>query len=203
MFDPWNVTSAEDIKRAAAEWDAAGGEPLSPLGPWAQYVGAEHVKALRKEIEGSGSTSGFATLSAVRSILASGLVAPDWLVYAFTRRYDIVLNCRAMSWDDPAAFGSPYPKGSHQSALRKARVKRFAVLNAVRAIQRAEPGEPINADLFARVGCPLGLGKTLAERYYYEAVAMLPEQSPRGVVVHSSRSPAKTKKVPGRLARSR
>lgn len=154
----------------------------SPDAPIYKYFAVRRCTALRDEIEGG---SGFAVLAAVRICGTAGLVMPLWLVIEFNKRYTAVLDCRALSWDDPDSFGRPYAKGAHITAMRKERTLRFAVLNEVHSITQREPNTPIDKGLFERVGRPLGLGATLTEEYYYRAKEVL------GTVT------AKKRKTPG------
>eukprot|EP01041_Mallomonas_annulata_P029531 gene29531-51547_t len=130
-----------------------------------QFFAVQHCIALREEIE--KDESGFAVLGAVRQCGTYGLVMPDWLVYAFNRRYDAVLNFRALSWDAPESFGRPYPKGTNRVAQRKKRMLQFQVWNEVTRIRKMEPDTPIDGELFERVCGPLNIRVTLASEYYY------------------------------------
>lgn len=166
-FDPWD--SSLDLETVLAfhrKWLAEGKVDTDPCGPLYQVVGARNIESLRSSID---KGDGFAVLAAIRICLNHGLVGPEWLSYAFNRRYDQVLGCRAASWDDPKAFGKPYKKGTHLNALRKRREKCFAVLNYINEIRAREPSTPIDKALFERVGKRLGLGSTLTEEYYYQA----------------------------------
>jgi hypothetical protein len=168
--DPWQwpKLTSEEIARLSA--DPAN---EAPEGPLFQYMAVLECNELRKEIESSAATSGFAVLLAVRHCATHGLVLPDWLAYAFNRRFDSVLQCRASSWDDPISFGSPYPKGSHKNAMRKARIGRIAVHLAVGRRLEAAPETAIDKALFESVGKELGYGSTLTSDYYYEAINKL------------------------------
>lgn len=165
-FDPW----AADFDAAIAADKLCDLEIADPCRPIFQAAAAKQVEASRHAIDAG---DGFAVLACIRLCVTHGLVAPEWLAYAFNRRYDTVLNCRADSWDSPLAFGRPYKKGTHLAALRKARTKRFAVWNAIDDIRKREPETPIDKGLFERVGGPLGVGATLAEDFYYQAKRML------------------------------
>ena len=157
----WPDLMPEQV-RELSESDPGTG-PETPL---FQYFAVRRCNDLRVEIDAG---SGFAVLAAVRICGTHGLVMPEWLSYAFNRRYDAVLNCRASSWDDPMSFGKPYPKGTNIKARHKARMMRFAVLNAINDIRNKEKGAPIDKRLFERVGGQLFIGATLAEEYYYAA----------------------------------
>lgn len=107
-----------------------------------------------------------ALLSAIRICAAQEIPLPAWASKAYIRAYDTVLNCRVASWDD--AFGRPFKKGLHLSALRKRRGTRLKVWLAVRqAVER--DGRAIDESLFEEVGGALGFGKTLTSELYYEA----------------------------------
>lgn len=169
--DPWQWPDlAHEQIRELAEISA----DMGPEAPLFQYVAVRRCNGLKPEIDAG---SGFAVLAAIRICGTNGLVVPKWLVYAFNRRYDAVLNFRAVSWDDPLSFGSPYPKGVNKNARRKARVLRFAVLNAINAIRMSEPGKAIDKGLFEQVGKPLSIGATLAEEYYYATKKMMASSS--------------------------
>jgi len=161
VFNPWAATF-DDAMAANEASTLSFGDPTRPLYQW---DGAQCVETMRA----GAQVNGFDVLACVRICANHDLVMPEWLAFAFIRRYDAVLNCRALSWDDPAAFGKPYPEGKHLSALRKARVNRSAVWNMVNSILAANPERAIDKGLFEEVGKELGLGATLADKYYYQA----------------------------------
>lgn len=166
MFDPWTATF-EQAKQANDEWITSGGEIASPLCPIAQAGGAQRILGLKEEIDGG---DGYAVLLAIRICVTNGLVAPEWLAYAFNRRYDAVNGCRAKSWDDPLAFGAPYPKGTNIAARRKAMIGPSRVWHAVSAALNSDPQPPIGKGLFEQVGKQLGYGTTQTEEFFYIAV---------------------------------
>lgn len=137
-----------------------------PDDPFFQYFAVKRCNALKPAVDAG---SGFAVLSAVRICGTHGLVMPLWLVYAFNRRYDAVNSLRALSWDDPASFGRPYPKGTNQSAKRKALNLMLPVHSEIIAIRKSEENMPLDKALFERVGEKFNIGSTLAEEYYYLA----------------------------------
>ena len=163
-FDPWTASWSE-AQQAGREFDVA-----DPCNPIFQLNAAQVIEAMRTAVE---SGDGFVVLACIRKVVAHGLIAPDWLATAYIRRYDAVLNCRAGSWDDPLAFGKPYPKGVHLSALRRRRELRFAVVNAITDIKLRDPERPIDAGLFEEVGELVGIGKTTADELYYEGRKLL------------------------------
>jgi hypothetical protein len=161
MFDPFTSTFED-----AAALSEGANSPTSPLSQWfaAQKINKlEHVDDL----------DGFAVLGAIRECITSGLVAPEWLAYAFNSRYNSVLSCRAKSWDDPKAFGLPYKKGTNIASLRKKRMLMFAVWNEIILIKKMNPDTPIDDGLFESVGKKFALGKTLCSEYYYSAKSYL------------------------------
>ncbi len=163
-FDPWSATF-EEAQAAHGQFAPLEG----PARPIYQWSAAHEITAMRAEAE----SSGFAVLACVRNCANHDLTMPLWLAHAFIRRYDSVLNCRADSWDDPAAFGKPYPKGAHLSKLRHARVHRFQVHSAVVKAVQENPKRPIGRKLFSEVGKALGMKSTTVQTYYYEAAKLI------------------------------
>lgn len=163
--DPWQWEKLEPDA-----WDqlAFQSPNFGPTAPISQYAAVLRCKAQRAAVEDG---DGFAVLACVRICGTSGLTMPDWLVSAFNRRYDAVLNCDAVSWDDPLAFGSPYPKSTNLNALKKRRIGRLRMWCGVAEAVKA--GESVNKILFERLGEPYGYGKTLAENLYREALSHL------------------------------
>ena len=163
MFNPWTATF-EEVQEATKQFEGSNLE--NPLDQW---VAVQRINSKRDVITAG---NGFAVLACLRLIVTHGLVAPEWLTYAFNGRYDAVLNCRAKSWDSPLSFGKPYKLGTNINALRKRRLLRFAVLNEVKKILASEPNQPIDESLFERVAEKFYIGKTQVSEYYYEAKKM-------------------------------
>jgi hypothetical protein len=162
-FDPWSSTIEDAIKAGESNPQDIG--PLSPLSQWFA------AQAIKQECELIERGDGFAVLACVRRILTHGLVAPNWLSYAFNKRYDVVLNCLVDSWDDPKSFGRPYLKGRHLNSLRKERILKPQLLVIVLRILQANPQTPIDPALFESAGrrARPPVGKTEAERIYRKA----------------------------------
>jgi hypothetical protein len=160
--NPWDWVNLTDLQILDLAALSKGSGPLQPI---FQYSAVQGCYKLRAGVEAG---NGFDILACVRTCGTHGLVMPLWLVYAFNRKYDAVLNLNAMSWSDPLSFGKPYPKGSTRAAMKKRRYNAVGVWNAV--VVRVRNGEKIDAGLFESVGKPLGLGKTLTEEYYYYAM---------------------------------
>jgi hypothetical protein len=99
-FDPFTATFEE----AQAQPDAHAID--GPVLRWgaAQRIAENRARYEQYPIEG------------VASCVRFGLVAPDWLAWAFLRQYDSVLNCRVATWDD--AFGPAFLPGKHLSTFR-------------------------------------------------------------------------------------
>ena len=139
----------------------------APLADLARYEAAHELHTAEPS---AGEMSGFDVLHWVSVCARCGLAMPEWLSRAYLRRYDAVLNLRAGSWDDPAAFGRPYKKGANLTAMRKRRRLRFAVLAQITMVRWQEPDTPIDENLFERVGKEFNVGKTLCAELYYEAI---------------------------------
>ncbi len=199
-FDPWTA-SDEQVTEAQRAWALRYPDGHAPgCAPVFQAHFARWVIAMKAKIQAGGQDSGYCVLLAVSHVLTFDLVAPDWLAYAFNSRFDQVNNYHAGSWDDPAAFGAPIPKGTHLAALRKRRRLRFKVFLRISDIREMEPQTALDKRLFTRVGRELGLGKTLAEEYYYgvieeQALAKRGRQTYR----MGKLSPANSARFPGRV----
>lgn len=113
-FDPWTATEKEAMFEYLARIDAGETETQALTAVW-QQDNAAQVNAQRSAIE---SGDGLAVLACIRTILTGGLVAPEWLVLAYSKRYDNVQNFAHMSWDD--AFGKPHPPNTQQFKERRA-----------------------------------------------------------------------------------
>lgn len=200
-FDPWTA-SDDQVTEAHRAWKLEHPDRRSSrCAPVFQADAARRVCAMRAKIQAGGPESGYCVLSAVRDVLTFDLVAPEWLAYAFNSRFDQVLGYHAGSWDDPAAFGAPIPKGAHLAALRKRRRLQWEVLSRISNIRQMEPQTALDKRLFARVGRELGLGKTLAEEYYYGVIEFEQALAKRGPQTYrmGKLSPAKSAKFPGRV----
>lgn len=93
------------------------------------------------------------------------VVMPEWLVVELVRGWQRFVRRDAENLGE--AFGITWPKGSHKAAYRKKRRLKLKVWLRVRELHKQ--GVAIDDAMFARVGKELGLGKTLASDYYYEA----------------------------------
>jgi hypothetical protein len=143
------------------------GEPDDPL---FQYVAAQTCLALQERID---SGDGRAVLSAVAECAKAGLVMPDWLARAYLKRWRVVVLAKAKSWDDEASFGKPYPKGANLNAIRKARMNGLKIYSGVRKLREQDPGIPLEQAILD-VAAPLGIGRTLAQEYFYNQEKLWP-----------------------------
>lgn len=165
VFDPWSCS----LEAMNAFDEASTLELAHPARPLFQWHAAQAINAMRAETDASG----FAVLACVRKCANHDLAMPEWLAHAFIRHYDAVLNCRADSWDDDAAFGKPYPKGTNLHALRKKRELRVQVwLHATRLIN-ADSNRAIDKGLFEEIGKRLYIGGTLAETLLRQAERLI------------------------------
>jgi hypothetical protein len=166
-FDPWT-----------ASWEEASQEQerhAEGEGPVFQWQACRDIESMKPEID---SGSGFAVLACIRKIVTHGLVAPAWLANAFNRRYDSVLNCRVRSWDDPKAFGVPYPKNAKLPAMKTRRGQGLSIYRRVEELvgTRIYAGNPdlkaipdtFKRDdvLFEKVGKEFKIGKTACGEIY-------------------------------------
>jgi hypothetical protein len=187
---PWDwgdLTDKELIK--LSELSALDGR--GPESPLFQYFAVRTVLALQSGITAG---SGFDVLRAVAECARCGLVMPDWLARAFLNRYRAVTQFEAKSWDDPLSFGPPYPKGTNIRAKRKARSKGRELYVRVNALRAQHPDKSL-VSAFDEVGTDMGIGKTLAEEYYYAnkarfASTIVNKQAPRKINQNSGETEA-------------
>lgn len=192
-FDPW--TAAWDL---AVSLEHERGFAVGPDGPMAQWLAAQQVKELRGRIESAHGT-GFDVLEAAATCALHGLAMPEWLAAAFLRRYRAVQQLRVGSWDDPAAFGPPYPKSAQLAALRRRRMSRLKVVEAVERAISAAPERPIDDDFWESVGKTIGEGKSSAQERHAEAVQMGLTERPKSIRarLNAKHCPARLRKLAG------
>jgi hypothetical protein len=198
----WGELSPSDVRKLSEITHLEQG----PEGPFFQYFAVREVMRLRPAIE-AGSGSGFDVLEAVAECARCGLVLPDWLAGAFLKRYRAVSQFRAKSWDDPLSFGPPYPKGTNIGAKRKARDKGLDLYRRVESLRDKNP-EMALLEALETVGESMGIGKTLAEEYFYAqrkrrsnllaGTAADAQLAPFTLGGDEPLPPAKTKKTAGR-----
>jgi hypothetical protein len=109
--------------------------------------------------------AGLDILGRVKLCADYGFLIPNWLRMEYGRRFDAVWFADVGSWDDPAAFGPPNPKGTRIEALRLRRRLRHPVY--VRLFELRRAGAPMDEHTLETVGKEFGIGKTLAADMYY------------------------------------
>lgn len=168
-FDPW-VSSFEDaIKFENKNQNKYIGDNQSPI---MQASAARRANQLKDQVI---SGDGFSLLAVIRICASSGLVIPPWAVKQYIAKYDVILNCRASSWDD--AFGKPY-KGKHLKKLKQRRDLRHPVYMRVREILASNSRPPIDKGLFEEVGEHFGIKATYAEELYREGKELMEFKKP-------------------------
>ena len=161
----WTLEEAQAENEAALLNDPA--RITDPTLPLFQWIALHELEQLSEQYEQGNQ---FALMLAIRVCANHDLIMPRWVGDGYIAAFDTILNYRSGSWDD--VFGRPIPKNAHLSALKKKRNLEFAVFNEIVRIRQCERNScgaipPLDAWLFERVGKPFGIGKTLAEEYYY------------------------------------
>lgn len=160
----WTFEEAWAAHEAAmAESPKLSDGPTLPLYQWSALHELERLRARYEQGEK------FALMSAIRKCANHDLIMPRWVVAGYIRAFDTIVNYRSKDWNE--VFGRPIPKGANLAALRKKRSLKFAVLREIVDIRARDPDRAIDAGLFECVGKQFDIGKTLAEEYYYAAVA--------------------------------
>jgi hypothetical protein len=171
-FDPFTATMEE----ALAQPDALA------LTRWGN---AQRLTAGRERFETN-------PLEGVQVCAEHGLVMPEWLAAAYSSGYRKAMCGDADSWDE--CFGSPHPKGTQLARLRVRERARTAVFRDIIDTIRLDPERVIDAWLFEEVGRRHGVGKTLAEELYREAVAAFGYGAAK---LKRARNPATLRKLAG------
>ncbi len=158
----WSSEKAVIAHEAALKADPSrsNSDPTLPLYQWIALHELDIYAGLYKEDE-------YYLMTAIRVCANHDLPLPGWAAKAYITAYDAVNNAREKSWDK--VFGSPYPKGAHLNAIRKKRMLSVAVLNEINLIKSMDPNVKIDDYLFETVGKKFGIGKSLANEYYYSA----------------------------------
>lgn len=187
-FDPWTATR-EEARAAQVGCNDLGAGPLM------QWIFARKLMAKRELIEVDGG----AVMDAVADCATVGLAMPDWLARAFLKRYDAVARARAISWDDSAAFGLPWPKGIHLAAVRRRQRNAIAIANLVTQFVLENPTEPLDAH-WEEWGRLVGEGRTRAQEAYSAAVraGIATDHKILRATLQSPDAPAISRKLAGR-----
>jgi hypothetical protein len=134
-----------------------------------QYCMCLKVNSLKEDATDAAGAGGV-VLEAVAMCAMEDLPMPGWLSSAFLKRYRTAVHYKAKTWDDPAAFGPPHPKGTRIAAKRKERLKSLPLFLDVEKLinDGKNSGEFVTVDDALRiVGVKHGIGETLAAEYYY------------------------------------
>jgi len=157
VFDPWTATLETAEQAAEAEhfeiWQHS---------PVFQWQAARRVLEREAAVKAGDSV---VLLGCVRDCLEYGLVAPKWLVDAYSGRYDRVAGLHVASWDE--AFGRPFPK---RRRIDRAKVRREKIGPVYLAVKtRHEAGERMDKELFESVATEHNINGTMVEELYYMA----------------------------------
>ncbi|GAB4277877.1 MAG: hypothetical protein Kow0029_20790 [Candidatus Rifleibacteriota bacterium] len=130
-FDPWTATIEEAItelengnEKAVFQWDAAYGIQSfkQKIKCAMDLISAkkEFTNKEKKEV----SSAGLLVLLCIRKIVTHGLVAPEWLAYAYNQRFDAVNSHPTKKWNDFDSFGEPFyrRKAEQMELYRKAEI---------------------------------------------------------------------------------
>lgn len=153
---------AEDVATAQEQ---RGGmrEPISPDDPFVDwFITRRLIESYKKYRQDGGIKD---VLETIFICFVFSFPIPQWCVDAFTEAFAPVGMSQVKSWDD--AFGRLHKKGTHVSANRRKETVGFAVYQEINRIRKETPLRPIDEGLFEEVGQKLGIGKTLADEYYY------------------------------------
>ena len=151
---------------------------MGPAGPFFQWSGLCELRVLKEKFEQGDA---HALMLALRICANHDLVMPAWVSRAYIAKFDTVNLYRAKSWDE--VFGRPIPKGRHLRALRNDLDMPWKIYFRIQKILREEkssraPAKMDNA-LFSRVGKEVGINRSDAQRYYYQAKKAFDERAAR------------------------
>lgn len=151
------------IEEAKARDEAARNEADLPdsKAPMMQWSAVMQIDDLEGEFCAGKK---LALFQAIRLCAAHGLAMPEWVAAGFIAGFDRVATLKARSWDE--AFGQPLRKGLHLADARIRRRRGPAVFLEVERLRAA--GADVDDQLFEQVGRDLGVGKTLANKLYYQ-----------------------------------
>jgi len=91
------------------------------------------------------------------------LVMPDWIVEELDNITRPWFSADVKGVGE--ALGVQLPKGAHLNKLKQKQRYQYAVYT--RVVDARRRGEPVDEQMFARIGSELGIGKTRTSEYYY------------------------------------
>ena len=167
-FEQWEPSYVEVLRLQARLSPRELGTAADPLVRW---HAARAVASTRRRCE-QEDDAGRAVLEAVAVCLKHGLVAPTWLSAQFGRRVEPVLAGRALSWDEPDAFGKPWPAYTRRAVVTRDAARLPAILAAAHELREREPDRSIDRNFFNELARRMdaGLSGGATERLYYRAL---------------------------------
>lgn len=118
------------------------------------------LQAYRQEYESGNS---YALLRAVTTCARAGVAIPEWAAEAFLHATNRWFRMETRTLDE--ALGVEWPKGKHFERARRNGNLAYAVSHRCKELINA--GRAIDNSMFGEVGAEFGIGKTLAQRFYY------------------------------------
>ncbi len=106
----------------------------------------------------------YTILKAIKYCGNEQIIMPEWLVDAFYKITNKFNNFEVKTLDE--AFGFEWPKGMHLNKMKKKRNQQFKVYFKV--CDYIKSGNPIDDNLFDKVGDEFHIGKSLVKDYYYD-----------------------------------
>jgi hypothetical protein len=181
-FRTVGAMSREEAEAAEKDWKYDASNPRA-WNPQFKWLVTQRLKDLY-QAHRNGEVR--AVLDTLHYCLANSLPIPQWCAKAYVEAYEPVRRYEARTWDD--VFGPMHKKGTHLYAKQQEEEKSYEIYCRIeqlhqydpkrwkdwhgpegwKKVQGISPGAPIDATLFERVGKEFGVGKTVAEEYYYK-----------------------------------
>lgn len=141
----------------------------------------ESLSNYKSEFDGGDKS---AVMRAIKLCLKYRMLPPEWAAAAFTIACEKIDKFESNSWDE--ILGTPFPKGTHLSSLKKKTrlihsVWLFVGTEYHQGYKLDSKGNKqpasIDVELFARAGKKFNIGQTQASEYYYKYEEMLQNTS--------------------------
>lgn len=148
-FDPWTATESEARQASKAEPGsrlideapaALARYFLPATAPLVRWWAAHALLACRSDVERGRGTD---VLCCIAMCAEHDLQMPPWLASLYLARYKRVACKEIDSWDDPAAFGRPYPPGARVREDRQWHLDAVEVYRIVGQFRCRCRGKPI------------------------------------------------------------